>query len=116
MRKRAKDEEARGVPLPHDVRVLTHEQAQAFYNRMGAKQDCKRLAPAWVSTLTSCGRGTPLASSSFALFLMLLPHQKRSEAGAPPPAPGRHRLPPPPLPGRGEGAPARGNAPRQRPA
>ena len=39
MRKRAKDEEARGVPLPHDVRVLTHEQAQAFYNRMGAKQD-----------------------------------------------------------------------------
>ena len=39
MRKRAKNEEARGVPLPHDVRVLTHEQAQAFYNRMGAKQD-----------------------------------------------------------------------------
>ena len=39
MRKRAKDEEARGVPLPHDVRVLTHGQAQAFYNRMGAKQD-----------------------------------------------------------------------------
>src|SRR5258708_36091392 len=39
MRKRAKDEEARNVPLPHDVRVLTHEQAQAFYNRMGAKQD-----------------------------------------------------------------------------
>ena len=39
MRKRAKDEEARGVPLPHVVRVLTHEQAQAFYNRMGAKQD-----------------------------------------------------------------------------
>jgi ubiquinone/menaquinone biosynthesis C-methylase UbiE len=39
MRKRAKDEEARGVPLPHDVKVLTHEQAQAFYNRMGAKQD-----------------------------------------------------------------------------
>jgi len=39
MRKRAKDEEARGVPLPHDVRVLTHEQAQAFYNRMGTKQD-----------------------------------------------------------------------------
>ena len=39
MRKRAKDEEARDVPLPHDVRVLTHEQAQAFYNRMGAKQD-----------------------------------------------------------------------------
>jgi SAM-dependent methyltransferase len=27
------------VPLPHDVRVLTHRQAQAFYNRMGAKQD-----------------------------------------------------------------------------
>jgi SAM-dependent methyltransferase len=39
MRKRAMDEEARGVPLPHDVRVLTHRQAQAFYNRMGAKQD-----------------------------------------------------------------------------
>jgi SAM-dependent methyltransferase len=39
MRKRAKDGEARGVPLPHDVRVLTHGQAQAFYNRMGAKQD-----------------------------------------------------------------------------
>ena len=39
MRKRAKNEEARGVPLPHDVHVLTHEQAQAFYNRMGAKQD-----------------------------------------------------------------------------
>ena len=39
MRKRAKHGEARGVPLPHDVRVLTHEQAQAFYNRMGAKQD-----------------------------------------------------------------------------
>ncbi len=39
MRKRAKNEEARGVPLPHDVRVLTHRQAQAFYNRMGAKQD-----------------------------------------------------------------------------
>src|SRR5260370_16351157 len=39
MRKRAKDEEARGVPLPHDVSVLTHGQAQAFYNRMGAKQD-----------------------------------------------------------------------------
>src|SRR5438128_10680181 len=39
MRKRAKDEEARGVPLPHDVRVLTHGQVQAFYNRMGAKQD-----------------------------------------------------------------------------
>ena len=39
MRKRAKDEEARGVPLPHDVRVLTHGQAQAFYNRMGTKQD-----------------------------------------------------------------------------
>jgi ubiquinone/menaquinone biosynthesis C-methylase UbiE len=39
MSKRAKDEEARGVPLTNDVRVLTHEQAQAFYNRMGAKQD-----------------------------------------------------------------------------
>ncbi len=39
MRKRAQNGEARGVPLPHDVRVLTHEQAQAFYNRMGAKQD-----------------------------------------------------------------------------
>src|SRR5260370_30890296 len=39
MRKRAKNGEARGVPLPHEVRVLTHEQAQAFYNRMGIKQD-----------------------------------------------------------------------------
>jgi len=39
MRKRAKHGEARGVPLPHDVRVLSHEQTQAFYNRMGAKQD-----------------------------------------------------------------------------
>src|SRR5260370_11831943 len=39
MRKRAKNGEARGVPLPQDVRVLTHRQAQAFYNRMGAKQD-----------------------------------------------------------------------------
>lgn len=25
--------------MPHDVRVLTHEQAQAFYNWMGKKQD-----------------------------------------------------------------------------
>jgi hypothetical protein len=39
MRKRAKHREARGVSLPYDVSVLTHEQAQAFYNRMGAKQD-----------------------------------------------------------------------------
>src|SRR5258708_1453258 len=39
MRKRAKNKEARGVPLPHDVRVLTHGQVQAFYNRMGKKQD-----------------------------------------------------------------------------
>jgi AhpD family alkylhydroperoxidase len=39
MRKRAKYGEAEGVPLPHDVRMLTHEQARAFYNRMGAKQD-----------------------------------------------------------------------------
>jgi ubiquinone/menaquinone biosynthesis C-methylase UbiE len=39
MSKRAKHGEAGGVSLPHDVRVLTHEQAQAFYNRMGAKQD-----------------------------------------------------------------------------
>jgi ubiquinone/menaquinone biosynthesis C-methylase UbiE len=39
MRKREKNGEARGVPLPQDVSVLTHEQAQAFYNRMGAKQD-----------------------------------------------------------------------------
>lgn len=31
--------EARGKFLPHDVRILTHEQAQVFYNRMGAKQD-----------------------------------------------------------------------------
>jgi len=39
MSKRAKHGEAEGVSLPHEVRVLTHEQAQAFYNRMGAKQD-----------------------------------------------------------------------------
>jgi ubiquinone/menaquinone biosynthesis C-methylase UbiE len=39
MKKRARDGEARGVPLPRDVSVLTHEQAQAFYNRMGKKQD-----------------------------------------------------------------------------
>jgi ubiquinone/menaquinone biosynthesis C-methylase UbiE len=39
MNKRAKHREARVVSLPYDVRVLTHEQAQAFYNRMGAKQD-----------------------------------------------------------------------------
>jgi cyclopropane fatty-acyl-phospholipid synthase-like methyltransferase len=39
MRKREKQGEAAGVPLPHEVHVLTHEQAQAFYNRMGAKQD-----------------------------------------------------------------------------
>src|SRR5260370_21499414 len=39
MRKRAKNGEARGVPLPQAVTVLTHRQAQAFYNRMGAKQD-----------------------------------------------------------------------------
>jgi ubiquinone/menaquinone biosynthesis C-methylase UbiE len=39
MRKRAKYGEAEGVPLPHDVRMLTHEQVRAFYNRMGAKQD-----------------------------------------------------------------------------
>jgi ubiquinone/menaquinone biosynthesis C-methylase UbiE len=39
MSKRERTGEARGVSLPHDVRVLTHGQAQAFYNRMGAKQD-----------------------------------------------------------------------------
>jgi ubiquinone/menaquinone biosynthesis C-methylase UbiE len=39
MRKRAKHGQAGGVPLPHEVRVLIHEQAQAFYNWMGAKQD-----------------------------------------------------------------------------
>src|SRR6516225_4931780 len=39
MNKREKHGEAAGVPLPHEVHVLTHEQAQAFYNRMGAKQD-----------------------------------------------------------------------------
>jgi cyclopropane fatty-acyl-phospholipid synthase-like methyltransferase len=39
MIKREKRGEAGGVSLPHDARVLTHEQAQAFYNRMGAKQD-----------------------------------------------------------------------------
>ncbi len=39
MSKRAKHGEAEGVTLSRDVRVLTHQQAQAFYNRMGAKQD-----------------------------------------------------------------------------
>src|SRR5260370_2196974 len=39
MRKRAKNGEARGVPLPQAVTVLTHREAQAVSNRMGAKQD-----------------------------------------------------------------------------
>jgi ubiquinone/menaquinone biosynthesis C-methylase UbiE len=39
MSKGAKHGEAEGVALSRDVRVLTHEQAQAFYNRMGVKQD-----------------------------------------------------------------------------
>lgn len=39
MSRREKNGEARDVLLRDDVRVLTHEQAQAFYNRMGAKQD-----------------------------------------------------------------------------
>lgn len=39
MNKRAQRGEANGVPLPHDMRVLTHEQAQAFYNWLGKKQD-----------------------------------------------------------------------------
>src|SRR5260370_6021801 len=39
MRKRAKNGEASGVPLAHEVRGVAHEQAQAFYNRMGIKQD-----------------------------------------------------------------------------
>jgi ubiquinone/menaquinone biosynthesis C-methylase UbiE len=39
MNKRAKHGEAGGVSLPREARVLTHEQAQAFYDWMGAKQD-----------------------------------------------------------------------------
>jgi len=39
MSKRAKNGEAEDVTLSRDVRVLTHEQAQAFYNWMGKKQD-----------------------------------------------------------------------------
>jgi len=39
MSKRAKNGEAAGVTLSRDVRVLTHEQAQAFYDWMGKKQD-----------------------------------------------------------------------------
>ena len=39
MRKREKNGVAGGVPLSHDVSVLTHKQAQAFYDWMGAKQD-----------------------------------------------------------------------------
>src|SRR5260370_38888685 len=30
---------ARGVPMPQEERVLTHGQARAFYDWMGAKQD-----------------------------------------------------------------------------
>ena len=37
--KKEKHGQTGGVSLPHDVRVLTHEQAQAFYNWVGAKQD-----------------------------------------------------------------------------
>jgi len=39
MRKSEKNGEAGEVPRPHEAHLLTHEQAQAFYNRMGAKQD-----------------------------------------------------------------------------
>ena len=39
MSKRAQHREAKGVALSPDGRVLTHEQAQAFYNWMGKKQD-----------------------------------------------------------------------------
>jgi ubiquinone/menaquinone biosynthesis C-methylase UbiE len=39
MSKRAKHGEAGGVSLSHEARVLTHKQAQAFYDWMGAKQD-----------------------------------------------------------------------------
>ena len=39
MRKRARRGKARGVPLPHDGRVLTHQQAQAFYDWMSKKQE-----------------------------------------------------------------------------
>jgi SAM-dependent methyltransferase len=39
MRKKAKYGEAAGVPRSHDVRVLTRQQAQAFYDWMGHKQD-----------------------------------------------------------------------------
>jgi ubiquinone/menaquinone biosynthesis C-methylase UbiE len=39
MRKSEKNGEARGVSLPQEARVLTHEQAQAFYDWLGAKQD-----------------------------------------------------------------------------
>src|SRR5215471_15437796 len=39
MSKRAKHGKAEGVALSREVRVLTHEQAQAFYNWMGKKQE-----------------------------------------------------------------------------
>ena len=39
MRKRERNGEARGVSWPQEARVLTHKQAQAFYDWMGAKQD-----------------------------------------------------------------------------
>lgn len=39
MSKRATHGEAGGVSPSHEARVLTHEQAQAFYDWMGAKQD-----------------------------------------------------------------------------
>src|SRR5258707_12217623 len=39
MSKREKHWGARGVPMPQEVSVLTHGQARAFYDWMGAKQD-----------------------------------------------------------------------------
>src|SRR6266536_5866769 len=43
MSKRERIGEGGGASLPHDVGTLTHGQAQAFYNRMGAKQDWQAL-------------------------------------------------------------------------
>src|SRR5260221_3129440 len=39
MSKREKHWGARGVPMLQEVSVLTHGQARAFYDWMGAKQD-----------------------------------------------------------------------------
>src|SRR5215472_1798382 len=39
MSKREMHRKVAGVPLPYDGRVLTHEQAQAFYDWMGHKQE-----------------------------------------------------------------------------